>query len=66
MYELVDVTKDLYPEVVSDAEWPTTCRMKKCVDPKVRPHHHHYLHTRMTVYPCQCPNIDKPGTKPKD
>lgn len=49
-----------------DKNWPEQCSLVGCVDPYLRPHHHHMYAGHLTTYACSCGNVDQPGTRPKD
>ena len=49
---------------MKDQNWPERCSLQGCEGPGIRPHHHHMEGGHLSTYPCKCPRIDQPGTKP--
>lgn len=46
--------------------WPEYCTLMGCVDPSLRPHHHHMFRGHLDVLVCTCGNIAEAGTKPNE
>lgn len=47
-----------------DRNWPERCTLMGCPKPDLRPHHHHMVRGYLNSAACQCPYIDRPGTRP--